>query len=60
MAEEYNLKAYERGIKEIVKPPKLDTDDLFVIDEITFQNEKDYLMKILLVTIFVMILLMVI
>jgi len=58
--EEYNLKKYERGIKEIINPPKLETNDLFIIDEITFQNEKDYLMKILLITIFVVILLMVI
>lgn len=60
MIEEYNLKKYERGINQIVKPPKLETEDLFIIDEVTFQNEKDYLMKILLVTVIVVILLMVI
>ena len=60
MAEEYNLKAYERGLKEIIKPPELEKNDLFVIDEITYQNEKDYLMKILLFTVFVVLLLLVV
>ena len=58
---EYNLTKYERGVKKILGGQNnIRKDDIFVINEVTYQNEKDYLMKIMLITIIIIFLLLVV
>jgi len=54
----YSLKKYQVPIKKIIKPPEVEKENLFAIEEMTYQNEKDFLLKVLLIDIVIILLLL--